>query len=213
MSRENQVRALVADALEHGVVLHVSGAWGQGTVGPYQTAVPTRERYALFSVARGRQRYDRTYTSASDAADGALATWGTSNLINALKAAAKRRGIAYRNLKTPIPWSRASSWAEGFSATFGGPVEWPKKYRVTLQRTASGPSEVAWTDSVVQANREALLNPGVHVFLIDKLVRGRVVSQYRDDPETRAAVAAERRRRARMTPSQRRMAWQMRELF
>ena len=97
------------------VVVHLFGAHRKGTVGPYHKAVGepnfamftdavrvSAPRDSLTGFARGLGC--REYPTAATAADHAVAVYGVSNVITAIKAAARKHGSRYVNLDTPV-WS------------------------------------------------------------------------------------------------------------
>jgi hypothetical protein len=117
--RASKAVRLVAAALKAGVVLHLSGARGTATVGPYHTAVPVRAddyagpaAYALLMYSRTHGNRDETFSTAAAAADHAVARFGVTNVITALKRAAKKHGAVYQNLDTPMRWATRNPAAE-----------------------------------------------------------------------------------------------------
>lgn len=98
----------VKEALDAGVVLSFSTTYGEGTAGPYRTAVPVGENFAIFrdyEAKRGHpENARRTFETAYGAADHLVEWIGVGNAIDALKRAAKKRGVSYSNLDTPIRW-------------------------------------------------------------------------------------------------------------
>lgn len=118
-SRSSKAVRLVADALRAGVILHLRGARGSATVGPYHTAVPVQAgdyagpaTFALLTYSRIHGNRDETFSSALNAADHAVERFGVGNVIPALKLAAKKHGTTYQNLDTPIRWRTRNPAAE-----------------------------------------------------------------------------------------------------
>jgi hypothetical protein len=100
LSRAEKAVRRVEEALKAGVVLHWSAARGDGTAGPYHTAVGS-PKFAV--IAYGRHPYDYV-GSLNEVAYHLVDHIGVANVIESLKATARLHGTAYTNLDTPISW-------------------------------------------------------------------------------------------------------------
>lgn len=103
-SRTARTVKRVQEALTAGVILHFSTMKGNGTAGPYHEAVDSKNNFAIFRDYKSNSQRDY-YPSAFSAADHLVAFIGEGNAIEALKGAAKKVGLRYVNLDTPIPWA------------------------------------------------------------------------------------------------------------
>lgn len=104
LSRAARAVKRVQEALAAGVVLPFSTMRSSGTAGPYHEAVGGKNNFAIFRDHKGAAK-DDYYPSAFSAADHLVSFIGEGNAIEALKEAAKKVGLRYVNLDTPIPWT------------------------------------------------------------------------------------------------------------
>jgi hypothetical protein len=103
-TRASRAVQRLAEVIRHGggVVVHLSGSHGHGTVGPYHPAVGDA-KFALFldnSFRGAGGRYE--YTRALEAAEHAVIKFGVANVIAGMKRAAKKHGGEYTNLDTAV---------------------------------------------------------------------------------------------------------------
>lgn len=103
-SRAARTVKRVQEALAAGVILPFSTMRFSGTAGPYHEAVGGKNNFAIFRDHKGAAK-DDYYPSAFSAADHLVSFIGEGNAIEALKEAAKKVGLRYVNLDTPIPWA------------------------------------------------------------------------------------------------------------
>lgn len=112
-SREELAALRLAEVIGAGFVVTFEGAWGRGTVGPYQSALGPAS-FAVF-IDRGSPRNGvfagrREYASAYAAASSVVGLIGVSDTIEALKSL-RNKGLSYAGLDSPMvrPVSTARS--------------------------------------------------------------------------------------------------------
>lgn len=105
VSRAQLAAARAAEAMQAHVILHWSSARGEGTAGPYHEAVDRGRTYAVITDNNTiRSGGAKTFPSALAAGEYLVERIGVSNVIDALKRAARRSGRRYMGLGAPISW-------------------------------------------------------------------------------------------------------------